>query len=72
MAQNDMILRHLRAYGSISPREAENLYGCMRLGARIYDLRRMGHNIRANTETSLNRFGVKVHYARYFLQGGEA
>lgn len=67
--QNDMILRHLRAFGSISPREALELYGCMRLGARIYDLKRQGFAIRAGRETSRNRRGDKVTYARYYMEG---
>ena len=67
--QNDMILRHLRAFGSISPREALDLYGCMRLGARIYDLKRQGFAIRAGRETSRNRRGDKVTYARYYMEG---
>lgn len=67
--QNDMILRHLRAFGSISPREALDLYGCMRLGARIYDLKRQGFAIRASRETSRNRRGDKVTYARYYMEG---
>jgi hypothetical protein len=67
--QNDMILRHLRAFGSISPREAFDLYGCMRLGARIYDLKRQGFAIRAGRETSRNRRGDKVTYARYYMEG---
>lgn len=67
--QNDMILRHLRAFGSISPREALELYGCMRLGARIYDLKRQGFAIRAGRETARNRRGEKVTYARYYMEG---
>lgn len=67
--QNDMILRHLRTFGSITPREALDLYGCMRLGARIYDLKRQGFAIRAGRETSRNRRGDKVTYARYYMEG---
>lgn len=67
--QNDMILRHLRAFGSISPREALELYGCMRLGARIYDLKRQGFVIKAARETARNRRGDKVTYARYYMEG---
>lgn len=67
--QNDMILRHLRAFGSISPREALELYGCMRLGARIYDLKRQGFVIKAGRETARNRRGDKVTYVRYYMEG---
>lgn len=34
-SQNEMVLEHLRAKGTITPMEAMNQYGIMRLGARI-------------------------------------
>lgn len=67
--QNDMILQHLRRFGSITPREALELYGCMRLGARIYELKRQGFDIRTGRETARNRFGEPVRYARYMMGG---
>ena len=45
MSQREMILEHMETKGPITPKEALNLYGCMRLGARIYDLKRAGKNI---------------------------
>jgi hypothetical protein len=45
MNQNQQILNHLRNGKSITPLEALNEYGCLRLGARIHDLKRAGHNI---------------------------
>lgn len=44
-SQRDKILDHLKTHGSITPLEALNLYGCFRLGSRIYELREMGHVI---------------------------
>lgn len=44
-SQCDDILRHLRSGRSITPLEALEKYGCFRLGGRIYDLKRQGHNI---------------------------
>ena len=35
MTQSEKILRHLKDYGSITPLEALQEYGCMRLGARM-------------------------------------
>lgn len=72
MTQTDMILNHLRTSGSITPREALAEYGCMRLGARIYDLRQQGYRITAQLETTYNRFGKRVCYSRYMLHGGDA
>lgn len=42
--QTVMVLDHLRT-GPITPRQALDLYGIFRLGARIYDLRQAGHHI---------------------------
>jgi len=68
MTQCDKILRHLRDVGSITPVDALKEYGCMRLGARIWDLKRMGHHIDMELETGENRYGEKTRYARYTLR----
>ena len=44
-AQSKQILEYMRQGNSITPLEALNLFGCMRLGARIYDLSQAGHVI---------------------------
>ena len=41
-SQCEKILVHLQAGKSINPIQALNLYGCFRLGARIYDLKKLG------------------------------
>ena len=41
----DDILAHLQSGTPITSLECLNLYGCLRLSARIYDLREAGHNI---------------------------
>lgn len=69
MTQCEKILRHLEDYGSITPVDALRDYGCMRLGARIWDLKRMGHHIDMELETGENRYGEKTRYARYTLRG---
>ena len=70
MTQSEMILTHLREHGSITPQEAMREYGCMRLGARIYDLKRSGYAIRTERETRQNRYGEKVTYAKYTMEKG--
>lgn len=40
--QNQRILAHLFANGAITPMDALRQYGVMRLGARIFDLKKMG------------------------------
>lgn len=42
--QNKLILEHIRLKW-ITPIEALEQYGCLRLAARIHDLRKKGHRI---------------------------
>lgn len=49
MNQAEQILNYLRSGNSITPLEALNSFGCLRLGARIHDLKRQGHNITAES-----------------------
>lgn len=62
-SQTDLILDHLRNKGPLTPLEALNLYGCFRLGARIWDLEQTGLVI----NTQIIKDGKK-HYARYSLE----
>ena len=68
MTQQDMILRYMQDEGSITPLDALREFGCMRLGARIFDLRRRGIGIARVMEHRENRYGKRVQYARYFLE----
>jgi len=68
VTQCDKVLRHLRDFGSITLLEALKEFGCMRLGARIHDLKRMGYDIGMELETAVNRYGEKTRYARYTLR----
>lgn len=68
MSQNQMILDYLNKYGSITQAEAADRFGCWRLGARIWDLKHMGHQIRRTMVQSTNRFGAPVSYAKYWLE----
>ena len=45
MSQNNQILSHLKSARSITPLQALGLFGCLRLAARIRDLRDDGHHI---------------------------
>ena len=66
--QKTMILKHLQKFGAIDPMVALRDYGCMRLGARIWDLRHDGHNIKATTVHYKNKFGQAKHYSVYTLE----
>jgi hypothetical protein len=68
--QTDKILRHMLLHGSITPIDALQSYGCMRLAARIADLRKDGVLITAELEKGVNRDGEKIVYTRYRIAEG--
>lgn len=68
MTQNERVLRHIRTFGSITPLEAMECYGIMRLGARIWDLKRAGYNVKAEEVTGENRFGEKTRFCKYSIE----
>lgn len=49
MSQSDnqckQILEYLKTGNKLTQLEALNKFGCMRLGARVFDLRERGHDI---------------------------
>lgn len=59
-----LILEHLRAHGTITPMDAMN-FGCYRLAARIFDLRKDGHDIVTDDK---DKDGNHVNYAIYRLK----
>ena len=71
MKQAERVLKYMRDFGSITQLEAMQDIGCMRLAARIADLKRDGHAIRREMETSKNRYGEDTSYARYRLVDDE-
>lgn len=70
MKQTEKILQHMRLHGSITPLEALRDYGCMRLAARIADLKQQGVLITAELETGINRDGEPIKYTRYSIAEG--
>lgn len=68
VTQNDRIIKYMQDYGSITSAEAMQDLGVYRLASRIHDLRDMGIGIIKEMESSKNRYGEKVSYARYRLE----
>ena len=62
MSQSNQILEYLREGNSITPLSALQLFGCFRLGARIFDLKHSGHKIK---EEDVRMDGKR--FAKYFL-----
>lgn len=68
MTQKDRILKYLHDFGSISPVEAFEELGVMRLAARIAEIRESGNLVFTVNESKKNRYGEYCTYARYFLK----
>jgi hypothetical protein len=68
MKQTDKILKWMMTEGEITPLDALREFNCMRLAARISDLRKAGHKIGRRIEKGTNSYGETVHYAVYWLE----
>lgn len=68
-SQTSKILAYLLEGKSITPIDALNKFGCMRLSARIKDLRDKGFDIATSMETKEMPDGSTKRYARYWLKG---
>ena len=66
-SQEMKILRYLIDHDSITPKEAEELFDCMRLASRINQLRLRGNKIITTMEKGVNKHGKACRYARYSL-----
>ena len=63
MSQCTDVLKHMKRYGSITPMVALKNYQCMRLAARIGDLKDAGHDIMS---TMIRKNGKR--FAKYTLK----
>jgi hypothetical protein len=61
--QAEKILEHLRNGQTITPLEALRKYGCLRLGARVWDLKQKG----ANIDTRIIKTETGAHVAEYSI-----
>lgn len=68
MTQCERLKNYLQSYNSITPLEAWSELGIYRLGARIFDLKREGLNIRSGMVGVMNKFGEKCNVAKYTLE----
>ena len=64
-SQSGRILKHMQEGYGITPITALNKYGCFRLAAVIFNLKREGHNIRTTIIKENNK-----KFARYKLTQG--
>lgn len=71
VSQKQMVLDYIREFGSITPIDAFRDLGVTRLAAKIFELKKEGHDIDKVIETGKNRFGNRTRYARYSFGKGE-
>ena len=65
MTQNQMILRYMDDFGSISTMEAFVDLGVTRLASRIHEIISSGVAIEKEMVHSKNRYGKPISYMRY-------
>lgn len=67
-AQTGKIFEYMKRGNKITPLEALNMFGCMRLQARIYDIeQRTGVRVRRERVKRFNKFGTEVTIMQYSL-----
>lgn len=67
MKQTESILQYMKNYGGITPMDALKDIGCMRLAARIADLKREGHRIKSEKVAVRRRDGSRAFVERYMI-----
>lgn len=65
MNQMTAIKKHLKKYKKITSMQAFELYGCTRLSAKIFDLRKQGWVIDSIPTQTENRYGETTIYSTY-------
>lgn len=68
LSKKDRVLAHLKANKAITPMQALDSYGSMRLGAIIFELRK-DFIIETEMVEANDRFGQPVRYAKYHFRG---
>lgn len=69
MKQTERLLAWFATGRSITPLEALDAFGCFRLGARVYDLRKAGHLIERELIEVATAHGAIARVARYTYLG---
>ena len=69
-SDRELVLMHMKKYGSITAKEADEEYGIKRLASRINELRNQGVAIETETLSCKNRRGRISNLARYKLVEG--
>tara|TARA_R100000995_G_C3480172_1_gene123372 strand:+ start:1221 stop:1490 length:270 start_codon:yes stop_codon:yes gene_type:complete len=65
--QTDAVLVHLKSGKQLTQEDAYELVGTQRLGAIIFNLRKMGYDIYSINVKGFNRFGNSTNFVKYHL-----
>lgn len=68
--QCERLLEHLKLGLPLTAHRALYGYSCLRLAARMWDLRQMGHQIERRMVEVQTRDGRRARVAEYFLEQG--
>jgi len=68
--QRQEVLSYMQDFGSISSFEAYIELGITQLGARIFELKGLGYNIRTIKRKRINKRGKIISYVDYYLADG--
>lgn len=69
MTQAQRIKDYIRQFGSITPLDAFRDLGITKLATRVSEMRAAGEQIESDWMEVENRFGEKVKFKRYRLNG---
>lgn len=65
MTQKERIVKYINDFGSITSFQAYSDLGITQLGARIFELKKLGYRFKTENKRSKNRYGENVHYIEY-------
>jgi|TARA_E500000318_G_scaffold58967_1_gene54712 hypothetical protein len=70
--KTEAVKYHLRKYGSITSKEAVELYGALRLSSIIYNLRfKRNWDIKSQETNHIDRYNQKIQYVKYIYNGNK-
>ena len=65
--QADRIIAYMKEHGGITSLDATRDLGCMRLGARIFEIKERGIEVKSEFINVENRFGEICRVKRYWI-----
>lgn len=68
MTQCERVLWYIKNFGYITPLQAVNDLGVMRLASRIKDIKNLGYHVLTDRIEVKDRFGNSAHVARYRIE----